>query len=89
SGADLPFAGEVEAYIREALRKKNPERPLETNVEFFTAILLDGLGIPRQAFTPIFAVARAAGWTAHALEQRRTGRLIRPSSSYVGAVPKG
>ncbi|MGY3485722.1 citrate synthase [Bradyrhizobium sp. USDA 4011] len=88
-GADLPFAGEVEAYIRAALRKKNPERPLETNVEFFTAILLDGLEIPRQAFTPIFAVARAAGWTAHALEQRRTGRLIRPSSSYVGAVPKG
>ncbi|MEY9172481.1 citrate synthase [Bradyrhizobium elkanii] len=89
SGADLPFAAEVEAYIREALRKKNPERPLETNVEFFTAILLDGLEIPRQAFTPIFAVARAAGWTAHALEQRRTGRLIRPSSSYVGAMPKG
>ncbi|MGN8545799.1 citrate synthase/methylcitrate synthase [Bradyrhizobium sp. 13971] len=89
SGADLPFAAEVEAYIREALRKKNPERPLETNVEFFTAILLDGLEIPRQAFTPIFATARAAGWTAHALEQRRTGRLIRPSSSYVGAVPKG
>ncbi|MCC8980622.1 citrate synthase/methylcitrate synthase [Bradyrhizobium acaciae] len=88
SGADLPFAGEVEAYVRAALRKKNPERPLETNVEFFTAILLDGLEIPRQAFTPIFAVARAAGWTAHALEQRRTGRLIRPSSSYVGAVPK-
>ncbi|MHC2245338.1 citrate synthase [Bradyrhizobium elkanii] len=89
SGADLPFAAEVEAYIREALRKKNPERPIETNVEFFTAILLDGLEIPRQAFTPIFAVARAAGWTAHALEQRRTGRLIRPSSSYVGAMPKG
>ncbi|WP_407149224.1 citrate synthase/methylcitrate synthase [Bradyrhizobium sp. ORS 86] len=88
-GADLPFAGEVEAYIRSALRKKKPERPLETNVEFFTAILLDALDIPRQAFTPIFAVARAAGWTAHALEQRRTGRLIRPSSSYVGAMPKG
>jgi citrate synthase len=86
-GADLPFAGEVEAYIRQALRKKNPERPIETNVEFFTAILLDALKIPRQAFTPIFAVARAAGWTAHALEQRRTGRLIRPSSSYVGRMP--
>src|ERR1700752_673128 len=86
-GADLPLAGEVEAYIRAALRKKNPDRPLETNVEFFTAILLDALKIPRQAFTPIFAVARAAGWTAHALEQRRTGRLIRPSSSYVGAKP--
>lgn len=86
-GADLPFAGEVEAYIRQALRQKNPDRPLETNVEFFTAILLDALAIPRQAFTPIFAVARAAGWTAHALEQRRTGRLIRPSSSYVGPIP--
>ena len=88
-GTDLPFAGEVEAYIRQALRKKSPERPLETNVEFFTAILLDALEIPRQAFTPIFAVARAAGWTAHALEHRRTGRLIRPSSSYAGAMPKG
>jgi citrate synthase len=86
-GADLPFAGEVEAYIRQALRRKNPDRPLETNVEFFTAILLDALAIPRQAFTPIFAVARAAGWTAHAREQQRTGRLIRPSSSYVGPVP--
>lgn len=86
-GADLPFAGEVEAYIRDALRRKNPERPLETNVEFFTAILLDALKIPRQAFTPIFAVARSAGWTAHAREQQRTGRLIRPSSSYVGAMP--
>jgi len=86
-GADLPFASEVETYIREALRRKNSNRPLETNVEFFTAILLDALAIPRQAFTPIFAVARAAGWTAHALEQRRTGRLIRPSSSYVGRMP--
>jgi len=86
-GAGLPFAGEVEAYIREALRRKNPNRPLDTNVEFFTAILLDALKIPRQAFTPVFAVARAAGWTAHALEQRRTGRLIRPSSSYIGATP--
>ncbi|MCA6108993.1 citrate synthase/methylcitrate synthase [Bradyrhizobium cenepequi] len=87
-GADLPFAGEVEAYIREALRRKNPNRPLETNVEFFTAILLDALSIPRQAFTPIFAVARSAGWTAHAREQQRTGRLIRPSSSYVGPMPR-
>jgi citrate synthase len=86
-GADLPFAGEVEAYIRGALRRKNPERPLDTNVEFFTAILLDALKIPRQAFTPIFAVARAAGWTAHAREQQRGGRLIRPSSAYIGPMP--
>ncbi|MBV9559330.1 MAG: citrate synthase/methylcitrate synthase [Bradyrhizobium sp.] len=86
-GADLPFASEVESYIRAALRRAKPDRPLETNVEFFTAILLDALAIPRQAFTPIFAVARAAGWTAHAREQQRTGRLIRPSSTYIGARP--
>jgi len=87
NGSDLPFAGEVEAYIRAALRKKNPDRPLDTNVEFFTAILLDALKIPRQAFTPIFAVARSAGWTAHAREQQRCGRLIRPSSAYIGRMP--
>ena len=86
-GCGLPFAGEVEAYIRAALRRKNPDRPLDTNVEFFTAILLDALKIPRQAFTPIFAVARVAGWTAHAREQQRVGRLIRPSSAYIGPVP--
>ncbi len=86
-GADLPFAGEVEAYIRSALRKKNPDRPLETNVEFFTAILLDSLSIPRQAFTPLFAVARSAGWTAHAREHQRRGRLLRPTSVYVGDMP--
>ncbi len=87
NGTDLPFAGEVEVYIREALRREKPDRPLDTNVEFFTAILLDALAIPRQAFTPIFAVARAAGWTAHAREQQRSGRLIRPGSAYVGPMP--
>ncbi len=86
-GTGLPFASEVETYIREALRRKNPDRPLDTNVEFFTAILLDALTIPRQAFTPIFAVARSAGWTAHAREQQRGGRLIRPSSAYIGPMP--
>jgi len=86
-GQDLPFAAEVESYIRAALRREKPDRPLDTNVEFFTAILLDALAIPRQAFTPIFAVARSAGWTAHAHEQQRTGRLIRPSSAYIGPLP--
>ena len=86
-GTDLPFAAEVEAYIREALRREKPDRPLDTNVEFFTAILLDALQIPRQAFTPVFAVARAAGWTAHAREQQRGGRLLRPSSAYIGPMP--
>ena len=84
---DLSFAADVEAYAREALRRKNPDRVLETNVEFFTAILLDTLRIPRTAFTPIFAVGRTAGWTAHAMEQGRRGRLLRPSSIYIGPVP--
>jgi citrate synthase len=87
NGADLPFASEVETYIRGALQREKPDRRLETYVEFFTAILLDALAIPRQAFTPIFAVARSAGWTAHAREQQRTGRLIRPSSLYLGPKP--
>ncbi len=87
NAVDLPFAAEVEAYAREALRKKKPDHPLDTNVEFFTAILLDALQIPRQAFTPIFATARAAGWTAHAREQQRRGRLLRPSSAYIGEMP--
>jgi citrate synthase len=86
-GNNLPFAGDVEAYAREALRRAKPGRTLETNVEFFTAILLDTLAVPRQAFTPIFAVGRSAGWTAHALEQQRRGRLLRPSSAYIGQRP--
>jgi len=86
-GADLGFAAEVEAYARQALETAKPDRKLDTNVEFYTAILLDTLKIPRRAFTPVFAVGRSAGWTAHALEQQRTGRLLRPSSIYTGAMP--
>ena len=88
STKQLTFAAKVEAAARAALAKSKPDRPLDTNVEFYTAILLDALAIPRQAFTPIFAVARAAGWTAHAREQQRNGRLLRPSSLYVGPQPK-
>ncbi|MGB6120168.1 MAG: citrate/2-methylcitrate synthase, partial [Mesorhizobium sp.] len=86
-GRDLGFAAEVEAYARRALEKAKPDRKLETNVEFYTAILLDALAIPRQAFTPVFAVGRCLGWTAHAIEQQRTGRLLRPASTYVGERP--
>jgi citrate synthase len=85
--ADLGLAAEVEAYARDALARSKPGRRLDTNVEFYTAILLGALKIPREAFTPIFAVGRAAGWIAHAIEQRRTGRLLRPSSAYVGPMP--
>ncbi|WP_187969193.1 citrate synthase [Aquibium microcysteis] len=84
---DLGLAAEVESEARAALARAKPDRPLDTNVEFYTAILLDALAIPREAFTPIFAAARVAGWTAHAMEQQRTGRLLRPDSVYVGVMP--
>lgn len=84
---DLGFAAKVEAYARGALARAKPDRRLDTNVEFYTAILLDALDIPRQAFTTVFACARAAGWIAHAREQQRTGRLLRPTAAYTGALP--
>ncbi len=69
------------------LAQRHPDRPLKANVEFYTAVLLDAVGIPRALFTPVFAVGRVAGWCAHVEEQRRTGRLIRPDALYVGPVP--
>lgn len=84
---DLGFSAKVEAYARQALARHKPDRKLDTNVEFYTAILLDALKIPRQAFTPVFASARTAGWIAHAMEQQRTGRLLRPASLYIGVMP--
>jgi citrate synthase len=61
-----------------------PGRRLETNVEFYTALLLHGIGFESELFTPTFAVARAGGWTAHVLEQVAEDRLIRPAAAYVG-----
>jgi citrate synthase len=78
------LARSVEATALRLLREAKPDRRLDTNVEFYTALLLHGLGLPTELFTPIFAVGRVAGWTAHALEQLETGRLIRPQSEYVG-----
>jgi citrate synthase len=86
-GVDLGFAAEVEAAARVALARAKAGRALDTNVEFYTAILLDALKVPREGFTPVFAAARIAGWTAHAIEQQRTGRLLRPASVYLGAMP--
>jgi citrate synthase len=83
----LALARAVERAAEGALRARHPERPLHTNVEFYTAVLLDTVGLPRELFTPTFAVARAAGWCAHIAEQRRAGRLIRPESRYVGPPP--
>jgi citrate synthase len=61
---------------------------LETNVEFWAAIILDFAEIPSPLFTSMFTAARTAGWSAHILEQKRTGRLIRPSARYVGKAPR-
>ncbi|NIX76779.1 citrate synthase/methylcitrate synthase [Microvirga terricola] len=83
----VAFAEEVEWAALKALAKHKPGRRLDTNVEFYTALLLEALGIPREGFTPLFAAGRTAGWAAHAIEQERTGRIIRPQSRYVGPWP--
>ena len=86
----LAFAAEVERAVGAAFARLKPGRPpLQPNVEINAALLLDVVGLPRDAFTPVFAVARGAGWLAHAMEQQREGRLVRPSSDYVGPQPKG
>jgi citrate synthase len=80
----LVFAGRLEQAVARAMDRVKPGRTLPPNVEIMAALLLDAVGVPREAFTPVFAVGRCAGWIAHALEQRKTGRMIRPSSAYVG-----
>jgi citrate synthase len=83
----LAFAKRVERAAVAALERRKPGRRLEANIEMDAALLLDAIGLPRDAFTPVFAMARAPAWIAHALEQRRSGRMIRPASAYVGPVP--
>jgi citrate synthase len=83
----LKLAEAVEAAALRILQAHKPDRPLDVNVEFYTALLLEALGFPPDAFTAVFATGRTAGWLAHAREQRLTGRLIRPQSSYVGPEP--
>ncbi len=81
------LARAVETTALRLLRERKPDRRLDTNVEFYTALLLHGLGLPVELFTPTFAVGRVAGWAAHCLEQLREGKLIRPESRYIG--PEG
>jgi citrate synthase len=78
------LARAVEAEALRLLDEYKPGRRLQTNVEFYTALLLHGLGFDSSLFTPTFAASRVSGWIAHALEQRRANRLIRPQSEYVG-----
>lgn len=70
------------------LRERRPDRVLETNVEFWAAIVLDFAQVPPHMFTSMFTCARTAGWSAHILEQKRTGRLIRPSAIYTGPASR-
>ncbi len=81
----LAEAGVHEAAVIEAFERLKPGRGIATNVEFYTALLLHGLGLEPAWFTPVFALGRLAGWIAHVAEQRARGRLIRPESRYVGA----
>jgi citrate synthase len=77
----------VEAEAVRLLEEHKPGRRLQTNVEFYTALLLHGLSLDVPLFTPVFAMSRVSGWIAHALEQRRTNRIVRPQSEYIG--PRG
>ena len=88
SAGRLAFAAEVEKAVAASFARLKPGRPaLQPNVEINAALLLDAVGLPRDAFMPAFAVARCAGWLAHAMESRRQGRLVRPTSSYIGPRP--
>ena len=84
----LALARAVEAVAVASLGERRPERRLAANVEFYTAVILDAIGLPQSLFSAIFAVARVAGWLAHIDEQRAGGRLIRPASRYVGPQPE-
>jgi citrate synthase len=87
---DMSLYRLARAVEREALRlleEYKPGRRLQTNVEFYTALLLHGLGLDVALFTPTFAMSRVSGWIAHAFEQRRANRIIRPQSEYAG--PRG
>jgi citrate synthase len=85
----LAFAADFERRALAALKRHKPGRSLETNLEINAALLLDAVGLAREAFMPVFALGRSAGWIAHAMEQQKTGRLIRPLSNYVGPQPDG
>jgi citrate synthase len=78
------LARDVEATALRLLEEYKPGRRLQTNVEFYTALLLHGLGLEVPLFTPTFAIGRVSGWIGHAFEQRAANRLIRPASEYVG-----
>jgi citrate synthase len=84
----VEVAEELEAVALKALQERHPERVLATNVEYYSAIVLDIAEIPPPLVPAMFACSRVAGWSAHILEQKRTGRLFRPSARYVGPAAR-
>jgi len=84
----LEVAEQLEQAALAELKARKPDRVLATNVEFWSAVVLDYASVPPELFTPMFACARVAGWAAHILEQKRDGRLIRPTARYVGPSPR-
>ena len=84
----LEVAERLEAAALAELKARKPDRVLATNVEFWSAVVLDYAHVPTELFTPLFSCARVAGWSAHIMEQKREGRLIRPSARYVGPPPR-
>jgi citrate synthase len=80
----LKLAIDVEDVALRLLAEHKPDRVLKTNVEYYASVVLDGVGLPPDLYTPAFAVARTAGWCAHVLEQAEHGRLIRPDAAYIG-----
>lgn len=84
----LSLAVAVEDVALRTLEERYPDRPLKTNVEYYTAAVLQGVGLPPDLFPATFAVARTAGWTAHALEQAAVDKLIRPDVRYTGPAER-
>jgi citrate synthase len=80
----LEVAERLEAAALAELHARKPDRVLATNVEFWSAVVLDFADVPPELFTPLFSCARVGGWAAHIMEQKREGRLIRPTARYVG-----
>ena len=86
-GARIELAIEVEVAVEEALAELKPGRELHTNIEWYAAVVMETIGLPRDLFTPTFAVTRIVGWCAQAMEQAADNRIIRPSAHYVGPPP--
>jgi citrate synthase len=84
----VEVAEALEKAALEELHARKPDRVLATNVEFWSAVVLDYAQVPPELFTPMFTCARTAGWSAHIMEQKREGRLIRPTAKYVGPGPR-